>query len=418
MTTIKDRKTSNLFIIVQLVMYATMLSGYRGVAYYIAIVADFLLLVEIIGTSKGKISTNKSWNSFMLFMVFYTATSLINFHPDNYYVYAAYYVLLFFPLLIFEYLKKSSTETIQKSLKCFMIVFFCFCVVAICFYIANPGLGREIAAQSIENSMAIGGGYLLAYAAAILGVYFFSKMINGRIEKKTRYIFLCITCACLVYLTQSSITTLAMFAGVVISLLMKGRETSEDRMKDLVRYGFIAVFAILLTAIVIYNKYVIAEWILNLVEGKDERNILYRRIEEIVNSFVYGKNTWHYDVRNKTLTNSIDLIKQYPLFGIGYKYGYVYAQGMYWGLGNHSEILDALARYGIIGGFLWLYPYFRTIKQIFRKNLGTAVTVLMMMYFNPFLSFHSNAVMFMVIPLFEELFKRKELSLSIENEVE
>lgn len=405
LTTIEDRKTSNLFIIVQLVMYAAMLSAYKGVAYYIAIVADFLLLVEIIGTSKGKIPTNKSWNSFMLFMVFYTATSLINFHPDNYYVYAAYYVLVFFPLLIFEYLKNCSTETIRKSLKSFFFVLVCFCIIATGYYIANPGFAREL--SSVEEQMAIGGGYFLAYAAAILCVYIFSKMLNGRIEKKISYVLLCILFVCVVYLTQSSITTMAMFMGIIIALVTKGRETSGNLMEDIIKFGFIGICAIIVLSVIVYNKYVIAEWILEFVEGKDT-NILYSRIEEIVNSFVYGKNTGHYDRRSGTLTDSIEVIKRYPLFGVGYKYGNVFDQGRYWGLGDHSEILDALARYGIFGGFLWLYPYFRTIKHILRKNLGTAVTVLLLMYFNPFMSFHSNAVMFLFIPLFEELLRRKE----------
>ena len=77
-------------------------------------------------------------------------------------------------------------------------------------------------------------------------------------------------------------------------------------------------------------------------------------------------------------------------------------------MGHHSEVLDSFARYGLIGGILWLTPYFMTIKQIIRTNFGCAMTILIMMFFNPFLSFHSNAVMFMFIPLFEEVLKRRE----------
>lgn len=406
MTAMEQNRTSNSLVFYQLILYVAMISGYKGIAYYISLVAIFLFFVEILATNKGKLPTNKSWNHFMLFMAFYIVTSLFNLNVQNLYVYSAYYILVFFPILICEYLKMMSSSMILRSLKCFLIVFACFCIIAIGFYIANPGLAREMAGQEIEDQMAIGGGYLLAYAAAILGVYFFSKLINKRISRRPAYIVFCIICVCVVYLTQSSITTLAMFIGIVISLIMKGRETSGNPIEGVLKIGFIGIFVFILVCVIVYNKYAIAEWVLDFIEGKDS-NVLFKRIGEIVNSFVYGKKSWHYEDRTETLTESIALIKQYPIFGVGYKYGYVYSQGMYWGLGNHSEILDALARYGIVGGVLWLSPYFRTLKQIFRKNLGCAITILMLMYFNPFVSFHSNAVMFFFIPLCEEILRRR-----------
>lgn len=416
MATTEYKKLSSIFIIIQLILYAAMISGYKGVAYYISIGAVLMFFVGVLATNEGRIPISKSWNSFMLFMAFYTITSMMNFDRGNFSVYAAYYILAFSPILIFEYLRRTSIVTITKSLEAFMYVFLCFCIIAIGYYISNPRLARDMAAHMVEERLAIGGGYSLAYASAILGVYFFTKMLNGRIEKKLKYIIICVICVLLVYLTESAITTMVMMIGFVIAIVLKGRETSRNMEEDLVKFAAIGMVSIVVISLIIYNKYVIAEWFLNLIDGIDN-NILYSRIEEIINSFVYGKTSGHYEKRNGTLLASIEVFKEYPIFGKGYQYGNVFSLGQYYGIGDHSEILDALARYGIVGGFLWLYPYFKTIKQIFRKNLGTAITILLLMYFNPFMSFHSNAVVFMFIPLFEEILRRKEQE-KAENEIE
>lgn len=405
---IKSKDTSNLLIIYQIVIYISMLSGYRGIAYYISLAFIGLFVVRIITRRGGSIPTNKSWNNFMLFLVFYAITSLIKLNKANLIVYLMYYTILFFPILITEYLKtESTTETMIKSLKYFMYIFIIFCLISIGYYLSNPGLARDMAAHLTEGRLAIGGGYSLAYAAAVICVYIFSKMLNNRINKSLRYILICVVCFWLVYLTESSITFFAMFIGMTISIVAKGRETSKSTVNDFYKFCFIGILIITLISVIIYNKYSVAEWILNFTNGKDD-HILYSRIEEIVNKMVYGKTNFHVDHRGNTLEKSIEVFKRYPIFGIGYKYGHVFKLGKQFGIGNHSEILDSFARYGIVGGYLWLAPYFRTLKLIFKKNIGCAITILIMMYYNPFASFHSNAVMFLFIPLFEEVLNRKE----------
>lgn len=400
--------TSFLIIVYQMILYIAMISGYKGIAYYISFGTVILIFRKMV-KKNGSISTNKSWNNIMFFLFYYTLTSLINLDVGNYVIYLIYYIIIFFPMLMAEYLKsRTSTVMIKKSLICFTVVFIGFCLISIGYYLLNPGFAREMAANAAENRVAIGGGYQLAYASAILCVYISSKMINKKIKRKLIYILLCVVCFCLVYLTESSITFLAMLVGIIISLITKKKEGENKYTEnDVLKWMIMGIVIITLVVVIVYYKHIIAEAILDFTEG-NKSNIVYSRIEEIINKFVYGKTNYHVDKRSDTLTQSIDIFKKYPIFGMGYRYGYVFSVGEALGMGNHSEILDSLAKYGIVGGYLWLMPYFRTLKQIIHKNFGCVVTILIMMYFNPFASFHSNAVMFLFIPLYEEMLKRIE----------
>lgn len=405
---VNKKDTSILLILYQVAIYILMISGYKGGAYYISFGFIGLFVLKVFINTKGKIPTNKSWNSFMLFLVFYSATSLYYFDERNFYVYLIYYTIVFFPILISEYLKtRSTTEMMIKSLRCFTLVLLGFCLIATGYYLANPGLARDMAAHQVEERMAIGGGYSLAYASAIMCVYLFSKMINKRIEKKFHYILICLICAYLVYLTESSLTFFAMLVGLLVSIIARGKETEENTTNGIVKFVFIGVVFVIIASIVVYNKYAIANWVLDFTAGKND-NVIFSRMEEIVNELVYGKTTAHVEKRSGTLTDSIEIFKKNPIIGMGYKYGNVFSLGKEFGMGNHSEILDAFARYGVIGGCFWLTPYFVTLKKIFKKNLGCVIAILMMMYFNPFLSFHSNAMMFLFIPLFEEILDRRD----------
>ena len=69
---LKNKDESISIIIYQVALYITMLSGYKGIAYYIAFFFVALFFGKIVIRTGGKIPTNKSWNSFMLFLVFYS----------------------------------------------------------------------------------------------------------------------------------------------------------------------------------------------------------------------------------------------------------------------------------------------------------------------------------------------------------
>ena len=407
MNRIQKKETSNYFILYQLVLYAAMISGYKGVAYYIAIGAICFILIKIFMNNGWNIPVNNSYKCFLVFIVFYTVTAYINFRRGTYVTYFAYYNILFFVIVITEYLKQCSTrEMIIKSIKCFMFVYMTFCIIAIVYYLKNPGLARDMASHDVEENLAIGGGYFLAYGSAVMCVYLFSKMINGKLKNKLSVIIICAIMSYLVFLTESTITFLALIVGFISSIIFKGSEDDSNSKNIVLKNFIILIIAFICIILVVYNKYAIGEWILNIL-NKQEYNIIYSRITDMINNLIYGTTNIHVDARSNTLSQSIEIIKQHPMIGMGYEYGYDFNMGKYLGIGNHSEILDAFARYGIFAGCLWLFPYFNTIQLIFKKNIGCVITILIMMFFNPFLSFHSNMAMFFLIPLVEELINTK-----------
>ena len=405
-----QKAKSNTYLLLCLTCFLiAMISGYKGISYIISAGFGFLLMLELRSMNKRHISLNKSWKFFMGFFVFYTVTSLINFVASNYIIYMLIYFLTFLPLLISQNMIECATETTMKNaLKCCFAVFMFFSVISIYYYFKNPGLARDMASHQVEGKLAIGGGYSLAYAVAIIGVYIFSKIINKRIKPRLTSFVVILLCLYLVFLTESMITLLAMLAGLFIAILTVNDESGTFTLRDTIKYLFIFLFLGITVLVVVSKRYEIAEWVLNQTSITDE-NVLNKRVAEIVNELVYGESTYHVDVRYATLENSVEVFLENPLIGVGHKYGYLFDVGKHeYMVGNHSEILDAFAKYGIVGAILWLQPFFSTLKVLGVKNLGCVVTIFIMMCLNPFSVFQTAIVLFFFIPITEELLKRKD----------
>ncbi len=109
-----------------------------------------------------------------------------------------------------------------------------------------------------------------------------------------------------------------------------------------------------------------------------------------------------------TLERSFETFVDSPLLGIGYKYGNSFTLCKQNGVGSHSELLDALAKYGIIGGVPLLLVFFFQVRTICRSstsfsNIPFIILFIILFTFNPFLCAQTNWGLFLLIPMFINL---------------
>ncbi len=403
MNLFRQIKNTNLRIMCILYCFVVLLmvSGYKGIANYLSFVLLIVVLVVYFGVNRGKINLNNKIGLYIfVFMLFYLLTSLVVLDVDFFLVEYAYYAIAFSPALITYVIAKEKDVIAAKSVLIIsLLLWTLMCIYSIYLYVSNPQFARLAAADQSLVSGIIFGGYPLAIGSAILSVYLLGLLLEKwhilTLANKCIIIAFCVLLAVTVYLTESTITTICMIVGFVATVSLNKREKNE-RNRFLKIFIFISVLFIV-GIVINSNLTYIYSW---LDDHSD--NLLFYRIKEVINALFFDTETSHYIKRSDTLSASFNTFINNPIIGVGYKYGNVTSIGKtQFGIGNHSEIFDSLAQFGLIGAFPFLMSYYLAIKSIADKYIGVVVTVFFLMLLNPFFYFDSNHVVFMILPLFE-----------------
>lgn len=398
--------THQLVLFLFAVVVACMISGYKGIANYIAFGAMLTLITIWVMNNNGRISGTKELGLVVWFILYYIVTSFFNLDVKYFATYLSYNLLVFFPVIMCLMLEKSQDIGFMRScVKTALVLWFVLAGYTTAFYLANPQAARLAAShQEFENTVM--GGYHFAYGSSLLGVYLFSLLFDKRIQKKATKIWMFLGIALLAmvtYLTESALTTFSLILGVVMVLLF---DQNRDNNKSSVRkVAMIVVLMVLVFAgyfAVANNVEKIAAW---LAQRSD--TLFFRRLGEIVDATFFDQETGHYTKRVGLIEQSWFAFLSNPIFGIGYQFGNVFSASKTASIGNHSEIMDLLARYGIVGAA----PVFALYYRAFKKNRGSHVGVLaafaLMVFCNPFMSFHSHLVLFTIIPAMETILAKK-----------
>lgn len=374
-------------------------SGYRGILNYLAAFFVFMILGLVLFKNKGVIAKDRKTLCIFLFMLFYTITSFVNLDLGNFIVYFIYNILIFSPIIVAGILLRTQDDLIiHRALKNSIIIWCLIGVITLITYIANPSIARLAAAYQEEYAGKVFGGYNYAFGSALLFVYLFSNLLRGVIQKSLRkyVIIFCILLFAVVYLTESSLTTFSTIIGMVVCLFIDGKDGGKNSLNKFMK---IVLFLLLL-----FIGYKILETnvdtVMNWVNSKSDTLFVYR-IGEILRSFFYSDTTGHVEKRSSLIVSSWKFFCESPLVGWGYKYGNVFSLGKQFGIGNHSEIFDILAKYGLVGGIPLFMIYIDGVKPFISKYSGLLVTLLILMTFNPFMTFQSFFILFFVIPMIE-----------------
>lgn len=389
-----------------------MLSGLKGFANYISFILLIPIFIICILNQNKVIKFNKAMVCAFIFLLYYALTSLLHFNIYFFSIEYAYYILAFSPLVIsFVVKENNSSFAALDLLQTTMFLWIIMCVYSIILYRSSPNFARAAAA---DQNLALGmifGGYQYTYASAILAVYVYSVYLRCKsfISHRERFILIVFEILLLVeiYLTESSITTLSVVIGIIATYFLNQRNNESKK-----RTFKFAIFIIVLVAFMLIVENNINYIYLWLISHSDTR--IFYRLKEIVQAVFFDSTTSHYERRSQTLIDSITTFIKSPIFGVGYKYGNVTSIGKAkYGIGNHSELLDAFAQFGMLGAIPFISIYVISMKEYLRRYTGILITFIIMVLFNPFFYFLTCLTVFMIIPLSEYVINNRIINLEI-----
>ena len=392
------------------------ISGYSGQMHNYIIVALFLVWNCIAAVEDFKAYNyavgSKTFLWLFLFVLYYFLSSFII--ADL--VYTLEYVIIYFCLYgtaiqYRYYYYRNNSKEIRAITRILILGLVFFSVSAISFYTINPSAARILAADYYAfDNIAIGGGYSIAFGASILSVFLFEMLLRRQyLGKKLVLVFilLFILFEILLIKTESTTTLIANMFGILIGIIVKMYDNGKGRIENKVIISAILIICFLL---VVLNINEIGKYIVDITASGTD-NVLIRRFNRIGQKMQYqgvGSGYTNYvDERFGTISESWNTFLQNPVFGVGYKCGNVYSLLEKFGVGTHSEFVDVLAQYGIIGFFFWTMFISSALKYQINsfKCKGWKATLLIMLIFNPFRSFHGFVVAFFLIPFIEYLIK-------------
>lgn len=358
--------------------------------------------------------SSKSFLCLFIFLLYYFLTSLLNGDVIYSLKNIGSFLIMFSPLYLFIYLSNNNRLYIVKYiLIAILIMWLFFSIRSLMFLFENPTAARTLARNpQAFGYLAIGIGYTNTFGSALFCIFLFNVLIrinciNNITNKLLKIILIFIFCiiAFLVVLkTLSTITIIATIIGILFSLYFKSitknkylftKLNNRAVLTSIVFFGGIILF--LLNYIFFGNLFIEISHM--------DNGVVYDRIGDLGNILLSLDNTEVYSIETSRLdlmTKSLNAFFDNILFGQGYKYGYDFTSSIHYGIGNHNELLDIFAIYGLLGGLPLLMIYiihFR--KNIKEKNiyiLPIIITFIVMFTFNPFISFTANLFLFFVIP--------------------
>lgn len=383
---------------------------YRFSASNIALLAIFsiLLIATMFGGMMVKLNLNSVSTFIVLFALYIFLLSLSSSSIEVALKYSSYSVLFFSPSIVNGIIRKRLTVKKQiVLLRGILIIWFVFAIVACAFYQNNYNAARRLASNEYYyGSIAIGGGYAFAYGTALL----ISHLLGMDIKSKTtlfgsRVVFMlfCFVMTLLIVLTKSTITLLAALLGSSVAMLGRRNRRKNSHTFKVVLVAFVIPFVFLFS-------YLTASNFIEKFSGSDS-TLLIHFVD--LCEFIFGdmssadKTLLRFDL----VQTSLKTFWENPLFGVGHRYGYNASLLGYNGIGNHSELVDTLAKYGILGTGLYFMIFYKAIENERKRNNGRLcnayiVTFLLLIAFNPFNEIQGSFILLFVIPMLTDLSSR------------
>lgn len=378
----------------------SLVSGYGTITNLIA--AVFSIVYSLIAISMP--GNKKTIIAFFLFYAFHVATSL-------FYISSVYYLLgtciaytfaVYSPIFVDKIRTVRNNE--QSDLTLFRIstfIWFLIVVISMYTYFNNPEGGR--AYVSDHRGGLLGGGYSATYASAVLGIVLFNYFLSSDKKLKKKRVFLLIgfiLSAIHVIVTLSTLTLLGLLVGCILSIGFHGNKKNSVK-------GYLFLGIVILGVIMfLINAGSVGNWLIQL-SSKVNNAVYSKRLYEVGIYLSFGDETHHMGNRIYTLSTSWETFLKYPLFGMGYKYGNNYTLLYQNGIGVHSELLDSLAKYGVVGSLPLFYVLYQQIKRIIKSSSSSigiplVFALIVLFVFNPFISAQTMFMVFLYIPLLIE----------------
>ena len=371
--------------------------------YYNLAVFLLWLVSALLLSPRTFINTMISKKSFLFgfFLIYIMLTGAFSGDYSSTLKYIFGFTIVVSPIIICDYIITYGNKQISK-----LILFISLAILSYYSIMTNvmihryPTIARQLASGSddIMNfyyGLNIGGGYSLVYGLVFLILVLFIKFKNDKSKNKIFLPFIILFTATLInsgYFIAIAIT----FAGLIITCFNKGK------IKNFIL--IIIFFILLLTSIVMNVPKQIGNSMISYSLNHDF--LLDSKVLEIGNMLSGNKLYDYENVEGRTarIRISVHSFMNHPLIGNGRDTGYNSASeaGI---IGQHSEWLDALARYGILGVTILLAFFISSMKALFPTEKYAVIpfaAFIMLGFLNPILNFSIFYVLFLIQKLVQE----------------
>jgi len=262
-------------------------------------------------------------------------------------------------------------------------------VILILYPNASRGTTQGGANYNYYRSLNIGSTSFV-FAALLLFIIFLGLFINEKKKLvKTSYFFILILLIYFQFQCARLIAILLMFISIILFFL-HGKKNKLKILGIILAIPTIILFSIYSKSILLYfsqnikNQYLATRFydLASIFEGNN------------LNDSTAIRRLYLYKISLKTFLNN-------PFFGVGEHWNESYITR----IGQHSEIFDTLARYGIFGGVVWVSFYYWYFIKIVKKDIHISVAsitfIIFVIYsfFNNIVSHQAQtAVFFFIIP--------------------
>lgn len=326
----------------------------------------------------------------LFYIIILTTVMLVNTAIVDVFKVLLLFIVEIFPLFLVLYYKAIGREVfLYKSIGIILTI---IQINAILFFLQHPGAARVIAANGptiYGTNIMIGGGYPLTLLSCIWGLVL---MILLK-EKKSAVLLLCFVVSFIVVLlSQSTI----FFGSFIIGVLLIVFFANSNRRIVVTKSGVIGLAVSVLAIIIVY--YFVKTNVSEIISVLRLSNnvISVRLISLLEYLFQIQSNSNSVELRMNVYNMTLDIIKQYPILGMGFFKGFQYADVASSGLGNHSEIADLIATQGIFCIPL-VYVLIRFIKDrvVFNNNkIFVYIFAFIVSILNPTFSFPFSVGLF------------------------
>lgn len=261
------------------------------------------------------------------------------------------YVLFYYPLFVFSIYRQILNDKEKHCIVNFTLaVAMLNMLYNICFLIRYPGANQELNFSDMYVGCNLGNSNFTFMIMLILIIYLFYAL-HGKI------IYLLFVVIGGLYLVISSKTT-ALLIFLIIAYIISvekfaGKIKKENRI-------LIECMGVILP-LVLYKPVllVLSHFISN------------QYIVERLNALIVGDTSSIYLSRTGLAKLSFHTFLSHPVFGIGYvKADFSKIDYVTTGIGHHSEFIDHLGRYGLVGGIAYIIIWCKYFKS-FNSYSGT-----------------------------------------------
>lgn len=344
---------------------------------------------------------NKKYLLLFVVLIYHFLTGLMVTPLLKQTIYTAELFLFFSPLIIYDYFKQIKSKKIFSLLTYSIIITLSIYSFRTIFYlIDHPLAARSMISTEMDDDVTIGGGFALAYSLAIIVPCLFyiltrQKKLFSKFNK-TIIIACIILFSITVFASLFFIAILLMIFGCLFSLLIRENKKVFSVFSKVL---IISALFYLLIGPIIGNFLIDSVYFSNPVIQQRSYEIGYTL------SGRGSSETEDLSARFNVYEESLKTFLRNPILGVGIKAGNNYNDLYAAGIGGHSDFLDYLGKFGLMGCIPLFYFLFQCYKENANSNLVNLAWLIFIIsaILNPIMSFTEFLVLTLLIPLINNL---------------